>query len=123
MSLLLKVLEDREAIPRQQELAVFKQRLLPDLDENIRCGNSLIGSDFYAQGELDLTEEDRYRINVFDWDGAKGFSTIMKNGGFDAVIGNPPYIRVRLLKDLQPKTLTYYLDKYRCATHVWDICR
>ncbi|MCH9053188.1 MAG: N-6 DNA methylase [Proteobacteria bacterium] len=121
LSLLLKVLEDREAIPRQQELAVFKQRLLPDLDENIRCGNSLIESDFYDQGELDLTEEDRYRINVFDWDGAKGFPTIIKNGGFDAVIGNPPYIRVRLLKDLQPKALTYYLDKYRCATHVWDI--
>ena len=34
-------------------------------------------------------EEERYRINVFDWE--REFSDIFKTGGFDAVIGNPPW--------------------------------
>ena len=37
-------------------------------------------------------EEERLKINAFDWDGKDGFPEIMKNGGFDAVIGNPPYV-------------------------------
>jgi hypothetical protein len=40
-----------------------------------------------------LDEDDRYRINVFDWSGKDGFLEIMKAGGFDAVIGNPPIAR------------------------------
>ena len=43
-------------------------------------------------------EEERYRINVFDWNAA--FPQIMKAGGFDAVIGNPPYVDVKLLGEL-----------------------
>ena len=44
-------------------------------------------------------EEERYRINVFDWQ--QGFPEIMKAGGFDAVIGNPPYIRMETFKELK----------------------
>ena len=41
---------------------------LPDLGDNIKCGNSLIGPDFYQQQQMTLLDdEDRYRINVFDW--------------------------------------------------------
>ena len=36
-----------------------------------------------------LDDEERYRVNVFDWE--KEFSEITKAGGFDAVIGNPPW--------------------------------
>ena len=36
-----------------------------------------------------LDDEERYRINVFDW--KTEFPEIIKAGGFDAVIGNPPY--------------------------------
>jgi len=38
-----------------------------------------------------------YRINAFDWENE--FKDIMKNGGFDAVIGNPPYIRIQAMKE------------------------
>jgi len=92
LSLLLKVLEgaSRDLIERQMKL--FHERALPDLGNNIKCGNSLIGSDFYHGRQLSLLDdEDRYRINVFDWDGKDGFPEIMKSGGFDAVIGNPPW--------------------------------
>ncbi len=48
---------------------------------------------------------------------------VMKeNPGFDAVVGNPPYIRVRTLKDANDPTVAYYEGgNYECAVHVWDI--
>lgn len=88
LSLLLKVLEG-ETQQSLQAVFSFKERALPDLGDNIKCGNSLIGPDFYQQQLLPLDEEQRYRINVFDWQ--KEFPDIFKAGGFDAVIGNPPY--------------------------------
>jgi type I restriction-modification system DNA methylase subunit len=84
LSLLLKVLEG------ETQLKLFHERALPDLGSNIKCGNSLIGSDFYDnQQMLLLDEDDRYRVNVFDW--KQAFPAAMKGGGFEAVIGNPPY--------------------------------
>ena len=36
-----------------------------------------------------MSDEERYRINPFDWE--KEFPEIMQAGGFDVVIGNPPW--------------------------------
>ncbi|MFT3870926.1 MAG: N-6 DNA methylase [Nibricoccus sp.] len=88
LSLLLKVLEG-EARELQGKQLDF-HRVLPDLGQNIKCGNSLIGSDYYSQPDLPtFDDEARLKINAFDW--AHEFAAIMKSGGFDAVIGNPPY--------------------------------
>jgi len=90
LSLLLKVLdgENQDTLARQMKL--FKERALPDLGGNIKCGNSLIGPSFYQGKQINLLDsEETYRINAFDWE--KEFPEIMKRGGFDAVIGNPPY--------------------------------
>ncbi len=91
LSLLLKLLEGES---RESSGLLFKYsdiKLLPDLSDNIKCGNSLIGSDFYEKGQMSLfqDEETLRRINVFDWE--KEFPGIFQNGGFDVVIGNPPY--------------------------------
>ncbi|MBP7826804.1 MAG: N-6 DNA methylase [Verrucomicrobia bacterium] len=68
LSLLLKVLEGETGQTLQTIFRLFAERALPDLGNNIKCGNSLIGPDFYQQAELpELTDEERYRINVFDW--------------------------------------------------------
>jgi type I restriction-modification system DNA methylase subunit len=92
LSLLLKVLEGESDQTLQTQLKLFHERALPDLASNIKCGNSLIGSDFFQgrQGEL-FDDEEALRVNAFDWD--KGFPEIFAraNPGFDAVIGNPPY--------------------------------
>jgi len=98
LSLLLKVLEGESQESIGKQLSMFRQRALPDLAGNIKCGNSLIGPDFYAnqpapQGTLpgfDL--EEKYRINAFDWH--REFANIFSSsGGFDVIIGNPPYVR------------------------------
>src|SRR5205809_4419665 len=68
LSLLLKVLEGETQQSLQPVLRMFQARALPDLGANIRCGNSLIGPDFYQRQQMALfDEEERYRINVFDW--------------------------------------------------------
>lgn len=96
LSLLLKVLEGEARELRGRQLDFH--RVLPDLGNNIKCGNSLIGSDFYAQPDLpDFDDEARIKINAFDW--AHEFKSIMSAGGFDAVIGNPPYVRQESLKE------------------------
>ncbi|MEK8016490.1 MAG: N-6 DNA methylase, partial [Candidatus Parabeggiatoa sp.] len=85
---LLKVLEDEQSVISQ--LSLFKERVLPDLNHNIKCGNALIGQDFYQEQQLDLIDEEtQYRVNAFDWENE--FAQIMQTGGFDIVIGNPPY--------------------------------
>jgi predicted type IV restriction endonuclease len=113
LSLLLKVLEGEDAESIGKTLSLLRERALPDLGKNIQCGNSLIGTDFYDDRLLGtLTEEERYRINAFDWGTA--FSEIMKQGGFDAVIGNPPYGgSVRPLRD-------YLISSYRAAEYQID---
>ena len=93
LSLLLKVLEheSRESIDKQAKLGL--EGVLPNLGDNIKCGNSLIGPEYYEQQQETLFDEaEMRRVNVFDWeDERKGFGRIMKRGGFDCVIGNPPY--------------------------------
>jgi predicted RNA methylase len=91
LSLLLKVLEGETQQSLQPVLRLFHERALPDLGDNIKCGNSLIGPDFYQQQMPLLGEEERFRINVFNWWGKDGFPSIKQAGGFDVVIGNPPY--------------------------------
>jgi hypothetical protein len=93
LSLLLKALEG-ETKESVQRMLVHKERALPDLAGNIKCGNSLIGSDFYIGKQRDLFDEkEALRINAFDWKSKQGFPKIFSgdNPGFDAVIGNPPY--------------------------------
>ena len=87
LSLLLKVLEDEQSVISQ--LSLIRERVLPDLDNNIKCGNSLIGNDFYIGQRGLLDEETLYRVNAFDW--KQEFAEILQAGGFDAVLGNPPY--------------------------------
>ncbi|MEJ7655272.1 MAG: hypothetical protein WKH64_19030 [Chloroflexia bacterium] len=100
LSLLLKVLEGESAETLGKQLSLFRERALPDLGDNIKCGNSLIGPDFYASGQMSfLDEEEQYRINVFDWKAAFPEVFTGDTPGFDAVIGNPPYIRIQALKE------------------------
>lgn len=113
LSLLLKVLEG-EARELQGKQMNF-ERVLPDLGKNIKCGNSLIGSDFYAQPNLpELDDEARYKLNAFDWQ--HEFADIMAAGGFDAVIGNPPYVRIQTLKESAPTAADYLALNYRAAS-------
>ncbi|MHB8777359.1 MAG: Eco57I restriction-modification methylase domain-containing protein, partial [Anaerolineales bacterium] len=135
LSLLLKVIED----PGQ--LSYLDERILPDLGRNIQCGNSLIGPDYW-EGQLFVDEEERARVNAFDWKAAfpevfdplrpsdtspksAGEKTLRQNSsadlgeagrGFDAVVGNPPYIRIQAMREWASEQVEYYAKKYKAAS-------
>jgi len=92
-SLSLKALEDLREGELTEERTLFHQTVLPDLSQNIKNGNSLIGSDYF--GLLAPTVDELKEIKPFNW--KTEFKDIMDNGGFDAVIGNPPYVRQETL--------------------------
>ena len=75
----------------------------------------MVGTDFFNNHQINFfEEEERYRINAFDW--KSGFPEGFKkeSPGFDAVIGNPPYVRQEGLAD----TKAYFLAHYQtfCST-------
>jgi type I restriction-modification system DNA methylase subunit len=114
LSLLLKVLEGESGDALARQMDMFHTRPLPDLGKNIRCGNSLIGPDIYSTQSLDLFDtEEKFRINAFSWIGE--FPFLKSDVGFDAIIGNPPYIFAREL--MQDYEKDYYRQNYRYS---WD---
>jgi hypothetical protein len=110
LSLLLKVLEgETDETLRQSWL--FGVRALPSLEENIKCGNSLIPTK--ALGGLFPDPDEMKRINPFDWE--REFSKAIADGGFDVVIGNPPYIRIQTMQEWAPREVELYKALYRTA--------
>jgi adenine-specific DNA-methyltransferase len=110
MSLYLKILD--EGYDKGQAELFLRGHILPDMTGNIKCGNSLIGTDFYDQGNLGLADDSLNKVNCFDWDGKDGFADIFKNGGFDVVIGNPPYVRMQIIDKSQ---INYFKQYYKGA--------
>ena len=100
LSLLLKCLEDETQSSINAELR-FGETVLPSLENNIRTGNSLIGVDFYEQ----YPDADTHAVKPFSWNDS--FKEVFKQGGFDVVIGNPPYGASFTKEQIQ-----YFSDKY-----------
>jgi hypothetical protein len=82
-------------------------RQLTSLNDNIKCGNSLV-DDPNVAGE-----------KAFNWQQA--FPHIFAKGGFDVVIGNPPYVRLQGLKENYEQESYFYETTYQSATANYDI--
>lgn len=111
LSLLLKVLEEENQETVSKQLTITAERALPSLDHNIKCGNSLIGWDILTP---EMPVDEVKRINPFDW--SKEFEPVMAAGGFDAVIGNPPYINIHTMTEWAPKEAAFYKIKFNSAS-------
>jgi len=114
LSLLLKVLEGENDETISKQLKLFQERALPDLSNNIKCGNSLIGWDILKDNPS-LTQEEIGRINPFDWE--KEFPEIFQRGGFSVVIGNPPYVRQEMLGEFK----SYFQKHYKVYQGTADL--
>jgi hypothetical protein len=115
LSLLLKVLEGETDQSLIQGLLRFGDRALPNLADNIKCGNSIIGSDYFNDENI-VHDEDVKRINAFDW--REGFPAVMKAGGFNCIIGNPPYL---FITEVTKSDRDYYQRKYTSVTYRFDL--
>jgi hypothetical protein len=91
---------------------------------NIMCGNALIEPDFHDHDhdhEPELPDdENQAGVNAFDW--RREFSSVFASaGGFDAVIGNPPYLDSETMTRFKPQWRDYCANKYRAAAGNWDV--
>jgi len=113
MSLYLKLLEE-ETTATAHDQNVLHGAILPTLGKNIVFGNSLIGTDI-LEGQLFEPVEER-KLNPLDF--KQAFPQIMKDGGFDAIVGNPPYVRPH---NLGTPEKNYFWKHYKTFTHKSDI--
>jgi type I restriction-modification system DNA methylase subunit len=158
LSLYLKLLEDETIGSTSEFQTEFHYTLLPSLDKNIVCGNSLVGPDILDGGKLSVEEEKK--INPLDYaqrfpqifrrkvSGGElresapgelehnmpggmplhgGFSYKKKTkavpgteyeGGFDAIVGNPPYVRIQ---GFPRRQLDYFSNHYQSACGNFDL--
>jgi len=94
LNLLLKILEE--------ETRETRKKILPNMKDNIKNGNSLISDSSYDK--------------AFNWNAQ--FSDVFRDGGFDVVVGNPPYVRSQLLKQDDKK---YFSKNYISASNQYDL--
>ena len=120
LSLLLKVLEGISDLPLAGLVPLLPDLVLPDLDDNIKCGNSLIESDFHDRPDAAAMPRevtgDVSPVNTFDW--RAGFPGI---SGFDVVIGNPPWGQKGITEALPVRA--YLRERYPSAAGIFDLFR
>ncbi len=134
LSLFLKLLENEGKALSQGQTLLFRQsdlseKILPSMSGNIKCGNSLIGSDYYDDKDLLLFDMAKQRkVNAFDWEkefarsaAACGGSTPCGDSSalFDCVIGNPPYVLCQ--PGSTEESLLAYYKRYAVASYKIDL--
>lgn len=116
LSLLLKVLEGETDGSLYEQTALFHERVLPDLGKNIKCGNSLIGNAIHFAPQASLDSEFERRVNAFDWD--VEFPAVAAGRGFDAIVGNPPWLMAGYYVS---DSVDYLKTHFRTATGKFDL--
>ena len=110
LSIFLKLLEDETIGSVYEQHKVIREKILPDMKQNIQHGNSLIEFDFGSEMPIKERHDLLLEIHPLNWD--RKFPTVMKEGGFDVIVGNPPY-RTLLLGKRQEQVAQYMIDYYK----------
>jgi type I restriction-modification system DNA methylase subunit len=103
-SLLVKLLEDEN-----KETLPAGKKILPNLDQNIVWGNSVVGPDFIPPSKS--VEE---AVRPFDW------CNTMLPAAFDIIVGNPPYVKTEDMKAKTVDEYRYYQRKYSTPYKQFD---
>ena len=114
LSLYLKLLEDGID---DDGFLFLKGKVLPDMTNNIKCGNSLVDNKIKKQFP-DLPFKEIREMSSFDWE--VEYKEIFTNNGFDCIIGNPPYLRIQGLQEHHKEQIEFYLKNYLSAVKRFD---
>ena len=107
-SLLLKLIEDETAEGLQDYVDTHGEPALPPLEEVILAGNSLVSYEEWASALGSIPPGLIARVNPFDW--ADEFPDELGRGGFDVILGNPPYVRIQTMAAYSPEEVAFYQD-------------
>lgn len=114
MSLCLKLIDN--FYPKDFEaVGLLGSQILQGIGANIKCGNSLVEDDIINEfpsikdNIIELQE-----TNAFNWE--ETFPTVFENGGFDYVVGNPPYVEVKNYNINLPY-MAEYIKKMYTSSH------
>jgi len=106
-SLLLKLIEAETGDGLREFVTRERTRALPDLSESIRSGNSLVSQDEWVTAmQSAMPPELIEKVNPFNW--YAEFPAEMRNGGFNVIVANPPYIRIQNMTNYSPEEVAFY---------------
>lgn len=106
MSLALKVVDNNDLLSLEN-LGLFGDKILREIHSNIKLGNTLVGLDISIDTSLIKT------VKPFDII-LDGFPDVFENnGGFDYIVGNPPYVETKHYKLASPKMHKYIRETYK----------
>lgn len=110
MSMSLKVVES--CLPTSfQEIGLFGHQILNGIGENIKCGNTLVDEGILTTCPSILNDISEIgRMKIFNWQNE--FEEVANEGGFDFVIGNPPYVEVKNYNRDLPTIVNYIKRRY-----------
>lgn len=109
-NLLLKLLENESGATVADFLAQTGARALPQLNEHIKQGNSLVDETYFAYAPASATDTSLLqKLSPFTWQ--VEFPFLEAEGGFDAIVGNPPYVRIQNMVKYFEEEITYFRDK------------
>ena len=93
MSLCLRLI-DNYSPEDFNAVGLLGSQILKGIGANIRCGNTLVGTDIEQHfPSISDNMRELQETNAFDWE--TSFPAVFENGGFDFVVGNPPYVEVK----------------------------
>lgn len=105
-SLLLKLIENESAVGLQEYVTRSGGPALPELDNTIRAGNSLVNQTEWIRALGNFPRKILEKVNPFSW--IDEFPVEIGNGGFGAIVGNPPYIRIQNMQSYSPEEAAFY---------------
>lgn len=104
--LLLKLIEDESECVLKEYVRTWKRPALPPLAATIRCGNSLVSTAEWQAVSGAMPAPLREAVNPFTW--SEEFQAEMAGGGFNVIIGNPPYVRIQNMVAYSREEIDYY---------------
>lgn len=109
-SLLLKLLED-VSVSEIDAIGKKGEKILPSLEANIVCGNSIVdGKYLIYRGVSTLDHAELSLVKPFEWRAV--FPSVFSEGGFDIIVGNPPYTKIQNMVHYSPQEVEYYQSQY-----------
>lgn len=105
-SLLLKLIQDENAAGLQEYVARVGEAALPELETNLRAGNSLVNQAEWVAACGAFPAQLLEKVNPFAWEDE--FPAEFQRGGFDVIVGNPPYTRIQHMQNYSPEEAGFF---------------